>query len=100
MEIRIRDLFDDISEEELEDFLKDSAETIFRPFINQYEEEEETYRDVYLNKYEVYSLIKDLANSSEPMVSAPTYDYYEINAEILLEKIASMDGVMLEEMEE
>ena len=94
MGIRLRDLFDEMSEEECQD----SVETFFRHLINQYEKEE-TYKNVYLNKYEVYYLIKNLANRSEPMVSAPTYDYYDINAGLLLEKIASMDGVMLEESE-
>ena len=94
MSIRLRDLFDEMSEDDF----KDSVETFFRPLINQYEKEE-TYKNVYLNKYEVYNLIKNLADSSEPMVSAPTYDYYDINAGLLLEKIASMDGVMLEESE-
>lgn len=99
MGIRIRDLFDGLSEEGLEAFFKETTEEFFEPLINQYEEEE-TYKDVYLNKYEVYSLIKYLADSSEPMVSAPTYDYYEINAGLLLEKIKKMDGVTLEEEEE
>lgn len=107
MSVRLRDLFDEMSEEEfdemieeeLETYIEDSVETFFRPLINQYEKEE-TYKNVYLNKYEVYNLIKNLADSSEPMVSAPTYDYYDINAGLLLEKIASMDGVMLEESDE
>lgn len=87
----LSDLFDEMNEEELKAYFKESAETNFRPIIEQYEKEE-TYKDVYLNKYEVYKLIKDLADSSEPMVSAPTYDYYEINASILLESIGDMSG--------
>ena len=43
--------------------------------------------------------MKNLTDNSEPMVSAPTYDYYDINVGLLLEKIASMDSVMLEESE-
>lgn len=99
MSIILDDLFDEMSEEELKTYFKESAEKIFRPIIEQYEKEE-TYKDVYLNKYEVYKLVKDLADSSEPMVSAPTYDYYEINAGLLLEKIADMDGVAMELEEE
>lgn len=99
MSIKLNDLFDSMGEDELNVYFKETAKAILEPFIEEYEKEE-SYKSIYLNKYEVYKLIKYLADSSEPMVSALTYDYYEINAGLLLKEIVDMDGVTLEELEE
>lgn len=62
-----------------------SVEEFFAPFIEEAKREDE-YEKVYLNKLDVILLIKRLASESEPMVSAPSYDYYSINAGLLLDE--------------
>lgn len=82
-------LSDHISEEEFEEWAKEVVEDLDY-FLEMQAKEEEEQKETYLNKYEVIQLIKELAEASEPMVSAPTYGYYEINAGTVLDELSRL----------
>lgn len=68
----------EISDEDIKKFLQ--------PYIEIAKMDEKSSTQ-YLNKLDVIQLIRDLADASEPMVSAPSYDYYRINASDTLEAL-------------
>lgn len=72
----------DIDEEDVKRFLQ--------PYIDLAEYDNKA-NEQYLNKLDVIQMIRDLASASEPMVSAPSYDYYNINAGDILTAIDELE---------
>lgn len=86
---KLNRLFDEMGSEEIEELANVFIEQYLTPIIER-AELEESYKDVYLNKYEVFQAIKKLARKSAPMVSAQTYYDCRVNAGDVLEEIGEL----------
>lgn len=87
---KLNDILDNMDDEELKEF----TDSFFEQYVYSLEEQkklEETYKDVYLNKYDVFQAIKKLAKKSAPMVSAQNYYGYIVSAGDVLDELEELE---------